>query len=187
MIRLRKNEVWKNLSFKNKSLLRKKYAISNYGRIISYTRELEEGTLLRGSSVEGYTVINVKTGETFHSLYIHREIAKLFLPRPVRAYKYVIHLDHDKKNNTVKNLRWATKEEMEQHQQNSPAKKAYKEKQRSRVTGLKLTLAKVKAIKRLIKHPGKKTMKMIAAHFGISETQLYRIKSGENWGHVTAD
>jgi hypothetical protein len=27
-------------------------------------------------------------------------------------------------------------------------------------------------------------MKQIADHFGISEMQLYRIKSGENWGHV---
>jgi hypothetical protein len=29
-------------------------------------------------------------------------------------------------------------------------------------------------------------MKQIAEHFGISEMQLYRIKSGENWGHVKA-
>jgi DNA-directed RNA polymerase specialized sigma subunit len=30
----------------------------------------------------------------------------------------------------------------------------------------------------------KMTMKQIAEHFEISEMQLYRIKSGENWGHV---
>jgi len=28
-------------------------------------------------------------------------------------------------------------------------------------------------------------MKMIAKQFGISEMQLYRIKTGENWGSVT--
>jgi hypothetical protein len=99
----------------------------------------------------------------------------------------VIHLDYDKKNNKASNLQWATKEEMEEHQQKSPAKLAYKEKQRNRVKGLKLNVTKVKSIKRLLNKPGKKTMKQIAEQFDISEMQLYRIKSGENWGHVTLD
>jgi DNA invertase Pin-like site-specific DNA recombinase len=76
---------------------------------------------------------------------------------------------------------------MEAHQQFSPAKLAYKEKQRNRVKGLKLNITKVKSIKRLLAKPGKKTMKQIAEQFDISEMQLYRIKSGENWSHVTLD
>jgi len=28
-------------------------------------------------------------------------------------------------------------------------------------------------------------LKMIAKQFGISTMQLHRIKTGENWGHVT--
>jgi hypothetical protein len=187
MIRSRKNEVWKELPIRYKSSLRKKYAVSNQGRVASYSERIEDGTLLNGSTVEGYTVINVKPNETFQSLYLHREIAKLFIPKPGRAYKYVIHLDYDKKNNNVKNLRWATKEEMEAHQQNSPAKLAYKERQRNRLQGLKLTAAKVRSIKRLLKNPGRKTMRRIAEQFGISEMQLYRIKSGENWSHITID
>jgi DNA-binding phage protein len=53
--------------------------------------------------------------------------------------------------------------------------------------GLKLNLAKVKKIKEMIGSK-KRTMKMsqIADKFGISEMQLYRIKRGENWGHVKA-
>ena len=76
---------------------------------------------------------------------------------------------------------------MEAHQQFSPAKLAYKEKQRNRVKGLKLNITKVKSIKRLLAKPGRKTMKQIAEQFDISEMQLYRIKSGENWSHVTLD
>jgi len=76
---------------------------------------------------------------------------------------------------------------MEEHQQNSPAKLAYKEKQRNRLKGLKLNVTKVKSIKRLLAKPGKRTMKQIAEQFDISEMQLYRIKSGENWSHVNAD
>ncbi|TAM94826.1 MAG: hypothetical protein EPN39_16525 [Chitinophagaceae bacterium] len=185
MISYLRNEGWKDLPIKFKSSLRKKYAVSNHGRVVSYTKEIKDGNLLNGSTVEGYTVINVKPNDTFQSLYLHREIAKLFLPKPGRTYKYVIHLDHDKKNNHIKNLRWATKEEMEAHQQKSPAKIAYKERQRNRTTGLKLNSAKVRSIKRMLGSPDRKTMKQIANQFGISEMQLYRIKKGENWGHVT--
>lgn len=185
MIRFLKNEVWENLPIKYRSSLRKKYAVSNKGRVASFIDEIKSGTLLKGSTVEGYTVINVKPNDTFQSLYLHREIAKLFIPRPGRSHKYVIHLDHDKKNNQVKNLRWATKQEMEAHQQESPAKIAYKERQRNRTTGLKLNTTKVRSIKRMLKSPHRKTMKEIAAQFGISEMQLYRIKNGENWAHVS--
>jgi DNA-binding Xre family transcriptional regulator len=41
-------------------------------------------------------------------------------------------------------------------------------------------------IKKILANPNRKTrMKIIARRFGISEMQLYRIKSGKNWGHVT--
>jgi hypothetical protein len=30
-------------------------------------------------------------------------------------------------------------------------------------------------------------VRLIAKQFGISETQLYRIKSGENWSHIKID
>ena len=54
--------------------------------------------------------------------------------------------------------------------------------------GNKLTSSVVKIIKKRILNPNRKTrMKIIAKQFGISEMQLYRIKSGENWGHITVD
>lgn len=180
-----KNEVWKDLQIKNKSALRKRYAVSNMGRVISYRESMDDGKLLNGSTVEGYTVLNIKPADTYQSLYLHREVARLFAKKEGTKQKFVIHLDFDKKNNKINNLRWATKEEMEKHQQKSPAKIAYKELQRNRQKGLKLNVTKVKSIKRLLVKPGKKTMKQIAEQFDISEMQLYRIKSGENWSHVT--
>jgi hypothetical protein len=50
--------------------------------------------------------------------------------------------------------------------------------------GQKLTTDRVKMIKRKLA-AGKTRMKILAKQFGISEMQLYRIKSGANWGHVT--
>jgi DNA-directed RNA polymerase specialized sigma subunit len=57
----------------------------------------------------------------------------------------------------------------------------------NRKQGHKLTDVMVKKIKQMMDDKKRtKTMKNIAAHFGISEMQLYRIKSGENWSHVKA-
>jgi predicted DNA binding protein len=54
--------------------------------------------------------------------------------------------------------------------------------------GAKLTESKVRLLKKKIFDPNRKTrLKMLAKQFGISEMQLYRIKSGENWGHVKID
>lgn len=36
-----KNEVWKDLQIKNKSALRKRYAVSNMGRVISYRESMD--------------------------------------------------------------------------------------------------------------------------------------------------
>jgi hypothetical protein len=51
--------------------------------------------------------------------------------------------------------------------------------------GAKLTVTKVMLIKKLLAKPEQKTrLKMIAKQFGVSEMQIRRIKSGENWGHI---
>ena len=111
-------------------------------------------------------------------------MAENFLPKPSDAHKFVIHIDFDKENNYTSNLRWATKSDIEAHQAINPNWLATKGK----VRYAKLTEAKVRLIKKKIADPNRKTrLKMIAKQFGISEMQLYRIKTGENWGHITID
>jgi predicted DNA binding protein len=71
------------------------------------------------------------------------------------------------------------------HQQKSPARIAYKEKQANRKTGLKLTSTQVKQIKTILSNQKRKiTISQLAEKFGVSEMTMYRIKSGENWGRV---
>ena len=71
---------------------------------------------------------------------------------------------------------------------NSPLYEEGKKKSqqtRQKMDGNKLTTTQVMRIKKMIFDPNRKTrLKIIAKQFGISEMQLYRIKSGENWGHV---
>jgi DNA invertase Pin-like site-specific DNA recombinase len=71
------------------------------------------------------------------------------------------------------------------HQQGSPAKIAYKEKQANRTEGLKLTATQVKKIKSILNSKSRNiTIKKLAQNYGVSEMTMYRIKSGENWARI---
>ena len=179
-------ETWKPLQFNGWKHLRKKYALSSLGRIASYTDNIEtDGKLLQGSLTTGYKTLNLHRPGDNGTLYIHREIARLFLPKPSSKAKYVIHVNHNKLDNSVKNLKWATLEEMIQHQQKSPAKIAYKKVQANRNVGLKLNANQVKSIKKMLDDSRRKlTIKKLAEKFGVSEMTMYRIKSGENWARI---
>lgn len=186
MIKKMAGEVWKPLTFSGWRQLRNRYAISTEGRIASYKKNiLEDGKILRGSLTTGYRTLNLHRPDNKGTLYIHREMAKIFLKKPSAKHKYVIHKNHDKLDNNIKNLRWATLEQMIDHQQKSPAKIAYKEKQANRTRGLKLTAAQVRKIKNILKNKDRKiTIKKLAQKYGVSEMTMYRIKSGENWDRI---
>ncbi|HEV7621908.1 MAG TPA: HNH endonuclease [Flavisolibacter sp.] len=186
MIKKIPGEVWKSLSFKGSKDLRNHYAISSQGRIASFKEDVvKDGKLLNGSLTTGYRTLNLHRPGHKGTLYIHRELAKLFLTRNTPKHKYVIHKNHNKLDNSIKNLKWATVEEMIEHQQSSPAKIAYKKKQATREVGLKLTSAKVKKIKDLLNNKNRRmTIKQLADKYDVSEMTMYRIKSGENWGRV---
>jgi hypothetical protein len=187
MIKKQTGETWKPLQFPGWKHLRKQYALSSNGRIASYTDDVtEDGKLLQGSLTTGYRTLNLHRPGNNGTLYIHREIARLFLKKPSAKNRYVIHVNHNKLDNSVKNLAWASLDEMIQHQQASPAKVAYKKVQANRTTGLKLNASKVKTIKKTLNDKNRKlTIKKLAEKFGVSEMTMYRIKSGENWGRVS--
>jgi hypothetical protein len=186
MIKKKPGEVWKPLVFSGSKELRNRYAVSSLGRIASYKTDVhEDGKLLNGSLTTGYRTLNLHRPGHKGTLYIHRELAKLFIKKPTQRHKFVVHINHDKLDNRAKNLRWATMEEMIAHQQNSPAKIAYKEKQATRQNGLKLNAAQVKRIKDQLNNKNRRlTIKQLADKYSVSEMTMYRIKSGENWGRV---
>jgi len=186
MVKKLPGEIWKPLTFKGSKDLRNKYAVSSLGRIASYKENvLNDGKLLNGSLTTGYRTLNLHRPGHKGTLYIHRELAKLFLKRSSPKHKFVIHKNHNKLDNSVKNLKWATLEEMIEHQQYSPAKIAYKKKQATRDIGLKLTASQVKKIKDQLNNKNRRvTIKQLAHRYDVSEMTMYRIKSGENWGRV---
>ena len=179
-------EIWKPLTFSGSKDLRNHYAVSSHGRIASYKEDVvTDGKILNGSLTTGYRTLNLHRPGHKGTLYIHREIAKLFLKKPSPKHRFVIHKNHNKLDNAVKNLAWATQEQMIRHQQNSPAKLAYKEKQANREVGLKLKASQVRRIKEMLAKSNRKlTIRQLAEKYNVSEMTMYRIKSGENWSRV---
>ncbi len=190
MIRFFATEKFKEITLSGPLQLR--YAISNYGRLISFTEKFEDGRIVNGSKVEGYRIFRYKTridGKLRHKhAFLYKLVAEHFLDKPSEDHKHVIHLDHTRANDYAGNLKWVTRDEMLNHQRLSPAVIEAKERlaeNNGNRDGNKLTTTKVIMLKKQLADPNRKTrIKMLAKQFGISEMQVYRIKSGENWGHI---
>ncbi len=183
------NEEWKQIIFEE-GALKKKYAISNYGRVISYTETIKDGTLIKGGILRGYATLPVRPFGKSKTFYIHKLVAQYFIENNRSDAKFVIHTDYNKNNNYTENLKWSTKEEVFDHQKNNPLVLEARAKQKGRKIdqGHKLSSTEVIRLKKKIFDPKRKSrLKIIAKQFGISEMQLYRIKSGENWGHIKVE
>lgn len=158
-----------------------KYKISNFGRIKSFKLDKENGSIIKGSILKGYKILNIKLeNEKRTTKYVHKLVAECFIPKDNDLQQYVIHLDFDKINNHVDNLKWVTHETMFAHQKINPNYK------RGTVNYSKLTETDVIRLKKKLKR-GKNKLYKLAKEFGITHTQLNRIRRGENWGHVKID
>lgn len=158
-----------------------RYAVSNYGRFIAYWKDLDFGYFLKTSYTRNYPSLHLAKPGGSQGFLAHRLVAQYFCNKPSTQHKFVIHLDHKKENNYSRNLKWVTQAEAVAHMKKDP--NYIQSKPAAKGRGHKLTIDRVKLIKRKLME-GKTRMKMIARQFGISEMQLYRIKSGLNWGHV---
>lgn len=173
--------------------LKLRYAVSNKGRMISFTDEIANGRLLKGANLDGYRIFifNIyREGKAKKShFFIYKLVAQYFMPKSNENQQYIIHLDYCRSNDDTKNLKWVTKEEREEHISKSPfiieSRKNLAEYKKRGGKGSKLTATRVMMIKKLLANPNRKTrIKMIAKQFGVSENQIFRIKRGENWGNV---
>jgi hypothetical protein len=161
-----------------------RYEVSNFGRLRSFQNN-EKGEIIKGSVIQGYKSLNIRLpkGKSFNR-YVHKLIAETFVEKPSIDHKFVIHLDFDKQSNHYENLKWVTKDEMVAHNKLNPA--VINKPIPRRTKNYKLTETKVRMIKKMLQHDNTR-LKMIAKQFGITHTQLNRIRSGENWGYVKID
>jgi DNA-directed RNA polymerase specialized sigma subunit len=150
---------------------------------------MKDGALLKGSQIEGYRILRLRVKGKFVAFLFHRLVAEYYVRKSSVLQEFVIHLNYKKQDNRADNLRWATIQDVAEHNRRSPAVKAYRKKLSTAVPnlkrGLKLSLAQVKQIKKMLQSPLRKlTHKQIAAKYGISEMAVTRINRGENWGYV---
>lgn len=169
-------EIWKKLQVADLHPS-EVYEISNYGRVKSF-KVYPRGRIIKTPKIRGYRAIVLKLNNNKSTTkYIHKLVAEHFLPRDSELQQYVIHIDFDKENNHVANLRWVTRFTMFAHQKINPNYK------RGKKYNAKLTEEQVLKIKRRLQDKGIK-YSAIAREFGITHTQLLRIRQGRNWGHV---
>jgi hypothetical protein len=172
--------------------LQKKYAVSNHGRIISYTDGFLNGRELKCSKAEGFRVFRYQTRENGKrkdkGYLIYKLVAQYFIPNDNPERTMVLHLDFSKDNDRIENLKWATRREQIDFQSKNPnviANKARIIEFNIKADGRKLTSTQVIRIKKMLQREDNKTrLVMIAKQFNITTQQLYRIRTGENWGHI---
>lgn len=173
------NEKWERINFAEfDSLIH--YEISNYGRIKSF-QNTEGGVLLQGSIIQGYQSLNVRFQNKSVNHYLHKLVANHFCEQTNPKGNFVIHLDFNKRNNQANNLQWADRSKVTEHNKRNPS--IINRRVPIRTKNYKLTEGKVLLIKQMLKSD-KSRLKMIAKQFGITHTQLNRIRSGENWKQV---
>lgn len=102
----------------------KNYEISNVGDVrskdkiivtINLTSYIKKGRQLKPKKhKDGYQFVQLSSNKKCSNLYIHRLVAQAFIPNPENK-PMVNHIDGDKRNNTIKNLEWATSKENAVH------------------------------------------------------------------------
>lgn len=187
---LRIHEKWMTLTFPEDQSPKKQYAVSNLGRVKTYVSDEKNSKLLQGGLIGGYPSLKIRINRKDKTFYIHKLVGEYFVNGNDEICNRLIHLDYDKRNNYASNLKWVSKKEFLEHQRKNPAVIAAKkiQAQYRPDKGHKLTTIDVMRIKKKIWDPNRKTrLRLIAKQFGISEMQLYRIKSGENWSHIRVE
>ena len=90
------------------------YQITSYGRVISVDRydrfNRRKGGEMKSckcGSRRDYLFVNLYKNGKHKQYYIHQLVAKAFIPNPENK-PCIDHIDNDKNNNHVENLRWVT-------------------------------------------------------------------------------
>ncbi|MEM7552334.1 MAG: HNH endonuclease [Bacteroidota bacterium] len=172
-----KREIWKE-AFLGETLTKEKFELSNQGKLRKFDSQTNEFRIIKTSRVTGYPTFYIKLKNGKRAIkYLHKVIAETFLNRGCETQNVVIHVDHDKENNQVENLRWANRHEHLLHQKNNP-----KVVHKGRKHGYKITPDDVKEIFRLVEEGRSKAE--LARRFKVSATQIRRILLRKNWNNI---
>jgi len=133
-----------------------------------------------------YISAEEKLRRTYKIYPVYKLVAESFISKaPSEKHKFVLHLDFNSHNNHYKNLKWVTQKELTKHHLNNPNVKRAKRYRKANpiIANHSVTEKQVLDIQKMLE--AGKTLRVIATKYGVSDMQIHRIKTGENWGSVT--
>lgn len=92
------------------------YQVSTYGNIKRLERKLDDGRIIKEKLLklnvcgDGYIMVGLTKNSIRKFFYVHRLVAESFIPHSVDKYE-VDHIDTNRTNNNINNLRWVTRSE----------------------------------------------------------------------------
>lgn len=151
------------------------YQISMYGRIRRFWSNANNGYKILNPWVDrktGYKRVDLCINRKKDVRKVHRLVLETFVG-PCRSLMEGRHLDGNRQNNHLNNLRWGTKSENQQD------RKIHNTNNRE-IGNTKLTFDQIRRIKQLLRS-GSKTHNQIAGIFGVSRSAVTDINTGKRW------
>jgi hypothetical protein len=186
------NEKWAEFEFDYPSISGRKFLVSNLGRLASYLEDVNtDGYIIKPAysknnhenlaQLSTFQIVKNKKGveekvRVGQVIKLQVLVAKNFIPNddPEKKTK-IIFLDFDTMNAVAENLKWATPKEEKEHKRKNPKlEQILVQKYQKR----KLSLSKARKLKTLVME-GRLKPTTLAKMFGLSLTQIYRIRWGE--------
>lgn len=124
----------------------------------------------------GYDKVSLwdKQTRTKQNRYIHRLVAINFIENP-NNYKYVNHINGNKKDNRVKNLEWCSAKHNTNHAIKNGLIKTGENSTSSKLTNKQVTDIRNSYVK------GKITYEQLGKKYGVSKSQIERIVNKKRW------
>lgn len=166
-----------------------RYEVSNLGRVrglvgstmragrsVTFQREIPEIMATSRNGRGRYEIVRFKRPGKYQTYYVHRLVLHAFVGPPPAGFECA-HLDGNKNNNSLDNLRWVTRRENHSH------KVGHGTAMRGERHPLaRLTPEHVRAIRECLRLGA--MVAPLAKAFGVTDGTLHRIEQGLTWSHT---
>jgi len=166
------------------------YQVSNYGRIRSVERNVNNGSgiymidemiMHLPKNDKGYFRIGLRNGVIQKKHMVHRLVAQAFIPNPENKPQ-VNHIDGVKTNNNVSNLEWCTQSENMRHAYSIGLASGIERSGESNPMS-RLTAKEVREIRQ--KHNVlNKSITELAQEHSCSRSHIWNIVNFNKWKHI---